>query len=184
MLEFDFSSFPELSTERLRLRKITVDDAEPIFKLRTDPQVTLYSDRFPPDSMDEIYSFLKIIENGISSNESIAWAIQKKEDPAFIGTINFHRIYREHHRAEMGYQLLPEYWRKGIMSEAMRAVIDHGFRKMNLHSIEAQVNPNNKASIQLLLKHGFVQEALFKENYYFDGKFLDTPVFSLLNKEN
>jgi ribosomal-protein-alanine N-acetyltransferase len=68
------------------------------------------------------------------------------------------------------------------MSEAVNAAIDYGFNTMKLHSIEAQTNPHNEASIGLLKKVGFVQEALFRENYYFDGKFLDTPVFSLINK--
>lgn len=182
MLEFNFSPFPVLETERLTLREITPDDARAFFDLRTHPDVTRYSDRFPPKSIEEIYVFLDKIMEAIAANQSIAWAISLKGSDEFIGTVNFHRTYPEHHRAEMGYQLASKYWRKGIMSEAVKAAIDYGFNTMRLHSIEAQVNPNNEASIALLKKHGFVQEAYFKENYYFNGKFLDTPVFSLINK--
>ncbi|MDQ3112153.1 MAG: GNAT family N-acetyltransferase [Bacteroidota bacterium] len=182
MLEFNFDPFPELETARLTLRRITRKDAEAFFELRTHPDTTKYSDRFPPKSLEEIYAFMDRIEQDISSNQSIAWAISLKGNDEFIGTVNFHRTYPEHHRAEMGYQLLSKYWRQGIMSEAVQAAIDYGFMTMKLHTIEAQVNPNNEASIALLKKAGFVQEAYFRENFYFNGKFLDTPVFTLWNK--
>lgn len=182
MLEFNFSPFPVIETERLVLREITREDAEPFFVLRTHPDVTKYADRFPPKTLEEIHAFVDKIFSAIDANESIAWAISLKGNNEFIGTVNFHRTYREHHRAEMGYQLFSDYWRRGIMSEAVKAAIDYGFNTMKLHTIEAQVNPNNEASIALLKKCGFVQEAYFKENFYFNGKFLDTPVFSLINK--
>jgi ribosomal-protein-alanine N-acetyltransferase len=182
MLTFNFSPFPVIETERLTLREITRDDAAAFFRLRTDPDVTKYADRFPPESIDEIHSFLDKIFSGIKENTSIAWAISLKGRNEFTGTVNFHRTIPGHHRAEIGYQLFSEYWGKGIMSEAVRAVINYGFNTMKLHSIEAQVNPQNEASINLLKRNGFVREAYFRENYYFNGKFLDTPVFTLLNK--
>ena len=182
MLQFNFTPFPVIETERLMLREITRGDAQAFFELRTHPDVTKYSDRFPPKSIEEIHEFLDRIFAGIKANTSIAWAISPKGSNEFIGTVNFHRTIPEHHRAEIGYQLFSVYWRKGIMSEAVRAVIDYGFNTMKLHSIEAQVNPDNEPSLNLLKRNGFVQEALFRENFYFNGKFLDTPVFTLLNK--
>jgi ribosomal-protein-alanine N-acetyltransferase len=55
---------------------------------------------------------------------------------------------------------------------------------MNLHSIEANINPENIASRKLLEKTGFVREAYFKENYFFNGKFIDSEIYSLLNKNH
>ncbi len=182
MIEFNFSPFPIIQTERLTLSRITRDDAQAILDLRSDVEGRRHLDRIPPKSIDEIYELIGKIEEGISTNERIAWAISKKENQKFMGMISFHNTYRQHHRAEMGYQLMTEYWNQGIMSEAIKAVIEFGFTKMNLHSIEAHTNPNNATSIHLLLKHNFVQEALFKENYFFNGEFIDTPVFSLLNR--
>jgi ribosomal-protein-alanine N-acetyltransferase len=76
--------------------------------------------------------------------------------------------------------LLYDFQGKGIMQEAMSAVIKYGFEKMNLHSIEANVNPANESSIKLLERNDFIKEAYFKENYFYDGKFLDTAIYSLL----
>jgi ribosomal-protein-alanine N-acetyltransferase len=87
---------------------------------------------------------------------------------------------KEHYRGEVGYVLLPEYQGKGIMHEALGAVIAYGFDVMKLHSIEANTNPNNTPSHKLLERHGFVREAYFKENYYYNGKFLDSAIYSLI----
>ena len=82
----------------------------------------------------------------------------------------------------MGYALHPDFHGAGVMSEAMDVVLDYGFNKMKLHSIEAHVHPDNLASINLLQKKGFVKEGHFRENVFFNGKFLDTVVYALLNK--
>ena len=68
------------------------------------------------------------------------------------------------------------------MKEALMAVIDFGFNEMKLHSIEGQINPENVVSGVVLEKCGFTREAYFKENFYFQGKFFDSAVYSLLNK--
>ena len=89
-------------------------------------------------------------------------------------------LQKENFRAEIGYALLPDYYKKGIADEALKAVIDYGFNTMNLHSIEANLNPDNIASAELLEKNNFEKEAYFKENYYFEGKFIDSLIYSLL----
>lgn len=66
------------------------------------------------------------------------------------------------------------------MKEALQAILKYGFETMNLHSVEANVSPLNVASKQLLLSQNFVLEAHFKENYYFNGQFLDSHIYCLL----
>ena len=66
------------------------------------------------------------------------------------------------------------------MQEAMEAVLLYGFQKMKLDSVEANVNPFNAASIKLLEKNGFVREGYFRGNYYYNGKFLDSAIYALL----
>ena len=82
-----------------------------------------------------------------------------------------------------GYALHPDQQGKGLMQEAMTAVLEYGFKIMKLHSIEANVNPNNLSSIKLLVRNNFVREAYYKENYFFDGKFYDSAIYSLLRPE-
>jgi len=78
----------------------------------------------------------------------------------------------------------PQLQGKGFMQEAMQVVLDHGFRVMKLHSVEANVNPRNIDSIKLLERNHFVKEAHFKENYYYNGRFLDSVIYSRVVSEN
>lgn len=182
MLEPNFTPFPVLTTERLMLRAITLQDVEVEFKLRSGPDTMKFLDREPLRCMAEAELRIKKITSDLHMNDGITWGISLKEDPAhMIGTIGFWRIIKEHFRAEIGYMLLPEYCKQGIMKEALVAVINYGFNELKLHSIEANINPDNIASASLLLATGFVKEACFKENYYFNGRFLDSEIFSLVN---
>lgn len=179
MLEFNFTPFPTLVTGRLKLRQMSLADSGDHFLLRTNDAVLTYLDR-PKETLERTDEVLRDIIGGVEKNESIIWAITLKDDPKLIGTAGFWRATRAHHRAEIGYMLLPEYWQSGIMSEAIRPVLKYGFEKMKLHSVEANVNPENAASRRLLEKFGFRQEAYFTENYHHDGKFLDSVIYSLL----
>lgn len=182
MLQLNFSPFPILKTERLLLRKVEINDFNEIFLLRSDPVVMKYLDRPSAKSLEDAKIFLQSITDLEKNNETVTWAITIQGNPKLIGTICYWNIKKEHYRAEVGYVLLPEFHGKGIMQETLTAVFDYGFNVMKLHSVEANVNPNNEASIKLLERNNFVREAYFKENYYYDGKFLDSAIYSLLVK--
>jgi ribosomal-protein-alanine N-acetyltransferase len=82
----------------------------------------------------------------------------------------------------VGYMLFPKYNGRGIVSEALQKVVDYGFNDMKLHSIEAILDPENKGSERVLLKNGFVKEGHLLENEYYEGRFLDSMIYSKLNK--
>jgi ribosomal-protein-alanine N-acetyltransferase len=180
MITFQFDPFPYFNTDRLVMRKITAEDTDAFFQLRTDPVVNRYIDRDMMKTKDEAYALIQKLLKELENNESIIWAITTRENNTMIGNICFWNISREHHKAEIGYVLSAEYHRKGLMDEAVKKVLEYGFTFMKLHSVQANVNPNNIASIKLLEKNGFVKEAHFRENYFYNGRFLDTAIYSLL----
>ena len=181
MLSLKFDPFPSLSTVRLNLRRISDKDEEEVFFLRSDKEMLQFLDRDPAQSIDEARQWICTINEGIDDNQYIAWAITLKHDPKLIGTITFWNVQKEHYRAEIGYALHSRFQGQGLMQEAMMAVLDYGFNTMKLHSVEANVNPNNTRSIQLLERNGFVREAYHRENYYHNGHFLDSAIYSLIN---
>jgi RimJ/RimL family protein N-acetyltransferase len=183
MLFTNFSPFPEIQTERLLLRRMNPDDAEEILYLRSNDDVMKYIDRERTKTINDAKFFLEKIDGSIESNNGIMWGIALKGKPAkLIGNIGYWRLIKEHYRAEIGYMLHPSFWKKGIMKEALLRVIDFGFDEMNLHSIEANINPGNEASAMLLESTGFVREAYFKEDFFFDGEFRDTIIYSRLKQ--
>lgn len=183
MLQPVFTPFPELETERLLLRRIVMEDAPEIFFLRSDATVLQFLSKEPAATIKEAEDFILRINNDIAGNEGIMWAIVLKEAPdKAIGSICFWRMVKENYRAEIGYVLNPQYWRKGMMKETIRKVLDYGFNTMGLHSVEARINPHNTASASVLESTGFVKEAYFKEDFFYREKFEDTAVYSRLNK--
>lgn len=183
MLALNFTPFPELRTERLLLRRLTNDDGPQMLFLRSDDRVMRYIDREKTKTLEEAVDFIERVNKLADANESILWGIALLDDPGtLIGTICYWRMMPEHDRSEVGYVLHPVHWNKGIMKEALLAVIRYGFEEMKLHSIEAHINPENIASGKVLENTGFVREAYFRENYYFRGKYLDSAVYSLLKR--
>jgi ribosomal-protein-alanine N-acetyltransferase len=182
MLRLSFTAFPRMETDRLILREHTLNDAEAWFKLRHNPDVMRYIDRDSPKDTTEVEDYINSLISGFEQGDSMGWAIALKDNPAqMIGNIVFWRMDFPNYRAEIGYLLDPAHWRKGVLSEALTAIIAFAFEEMKLHSIEANINPENEASKRLLLKHGFVKEAYFRENYYYNGKFLDSEIYSLVH---
>lgn len=183
MLELNFTPFPELATERLLLRKLTLDDAPEIFFLRSDPAVLRYLGREPAIDVQEAENFIKTVTANLDNNEGIIWGItEKNESSKIIGTICYWNITKEHYRTEIGYALHPAYWGKGIMKEAIKSVLEYGFGHAGFHSVEARLSSGNRASAAVLEATGFVKEAHFREDFYFRGKFEDTLVYSILRK--
>ncbi|MBA3706738.1 MAG: GNAT family N-acetyltransferase [Bacteroidetes bacterium] len=183
MLVLNFSPFPTIITERLILRKVTENDVNEIFFLRSDKQVMKYIDRPSAQSIEDVFLYIQKIANLQNHNESITWGISLKNDPKIIGYLGFWNIKKEHFRSEIGYILHPNHHKKGIMQEALTAILDHGFKVFKFHSVEANVNPLNSSSIKLLERNNFKREAYFKEDYFFEGKFLDSAIYSLLTPE-
>jgi ribosomal-protein-alanine N-acetyltransferase len=176
-----FAEFPVLETERLMLRAMREDDAAEVFRIMADPTVMRYFGRVPMTSVEQAKERVTDETNGFANRTGIRWALSLRERPGYIGSCGFWRIVAEHHRAEIGYELAAECWGRGLMPEALRAVVQFGFSVMGLHSIEANIHPDNLASRRVLEKLGFVQEGYFRENFLeADGHFSDTAVFGLV----
>ena len=150
--------------------------------MRSNPQTMQYIPRPLLKTDEDALEHIAMIDTKIETNEGINWAITLKDNPKLIGVIGHYRIKPEHYRAEIGYMLLPEYHGKGIVSEAVKEAVNYGFQVMKLHSIEAIIDPDNHASAKVLEKNGFIKEAHLKENEFFNGRFLDSVIYSILNK--
>ncbi len=182
MLDLNFSPFPDLKTERLFLRRVSVDDAHEIMELRGNAETMKYIPRPLAKTIEDAMAHITMIDDKINSNEGINWAITINGNPKLIGIIGHYKIQKENFRAEIGYMLLPEFHNRGIISEAIHEVVNYGFESMKLHSIEAIIDPRNFASEKVLQKNSFIKEAHIIENGFYDGVFIDTVIYSLLKR--
>lgn len=182
MLTLNFTPFPIVRTPRLTLRRLQNTDVDAVFALRSDPEIMKYVPRPLAKTREEALEHIATINAKIDTNEGINWAITLKENNAMIGIIGHYRMQPENSRSEIGYMLLPQFSGKGYASEAVNEVVRYGFDILELHSVEAIIDPENAASARVLEKNQFVKEAHLKENEFFDGRFLDTVIYSLLRR--
>jgi ribosomal-protein-alanine N-acetyltransferase len=184
MLEFNFTPFPNLETQRLKLRRLKITDVNEILALRSNPEIMKYIPRPLITTKEEALEFISTMDANINANSLINWAITTKENDLLIGMIGFYRTKPEDFRSEVGYILSGDFQGKGIITESLKRVIQFGFEVLKLNSIEAVIDPENFGSEKVLLKNNFVKEGHFKEHVFFEGKFLDSVFYSLLNKNH
>jgi RimJ/RimL family protein N-acetyltransferase len=100
-----------------------------------------------------------------------------------VGTCTLARIDRQHRRAELGYALGRAHWGSGLAAEAVGAVIRYAFESLDLHRLEADVDPRNGPSLRLLERFGFRSEGLLRERYHVAGEIQDAAIYGLLRSE-
>lgn len=148
----------KIETERLVLKPLDESHVEDILKIRSNEVVNKFVKRIPPKTNYDALDFILTIKKRVQNNESINWGIAYKNQQNLIGTICLWNFSDDRTEAEVGYELLPEYHRKGLMSEALQSVLDFGFNKLSLNEILAFTNKFNENSKSLLLKNNFTLE--------------------------
>ncbi|GAE34725.1 GNAT family N-acetyltransferase [Halalkalibacter akibai] len=174
---------PKLETERLLLREIEKDDVTDIFRCFSNDKVTRYYGQETLENVGQADAIIEFFSNSYKEKRAIRWGIERKETEGLIGTIGFNAWSPKHKRAEIGYEIHPDHWRKGYTSEALLRIIQYGFNELGLTRIGAVVFIENEASNKLLTKMGFQQEGILREYMYQNGRAYDTFVYSIL-KDN
>ncbi len=155
----NFYPIPTLTSERISLSGISERDADTIFFLRTDPSVTKYIER-PEErrtkTISDALRFIGELRQYAENNVSLSWGINVANNDTIIGTICLWNFSEDKRTAEVGYDLKPEFQGKGLMSEALKLVLNFGFDTLKLNKIEAFTNRDNLASVTLLEAHNFI----------------------------
>jgi ribosomal-protein-alanine N-acetyltransferase len=181
----EFGSFPGLETKRLVLRRLTLADAGFYLRHFSDPSIVELTAFDAPGNIDKArQELLEFCIKPFEENKGIRWGVVLKGETELAGTIGYHQwVKAGGYHARVGYDLAAAYRRRGIMTEALTAVLRYGFETMRLNKVEACTDPRNVASIRLLEKLGFHQDGVLRESTYFHGRFIDEAVFSLLASE-
>lgn len=178
-MQLGFSTFPQLTTERLLLRQLTMADANEIFLLRSDPVVNKHLGRLKAKKIDDAKAFIEKINTGIQNNQSLYWGICFIEQDKLIGTICLWNFSEEKNKAEIGYELLPLFHGKGIMQEAFSKVTEFGFQSLQLNTIEAWTVMHNENSIKILERNRFKRDFKLESRIDRAVEGPDTIIYSL-----
>lgn len=181
-----FRTFPVLRTERMVLREITSRDVEWFLRHFSEPEIVHGQASRGPDGFEGAERELKqYILDLFAKREGFRWGLTLKGDPRLVGSAGFYKwLPHVPHRAELGYDLDPDLWGQGLMTEALTSIVGFGFRRMRLRRIEVYIAPYNKASMRLVKRLGFKREGLLREHGLNEfGKPEDDVIFSLLKSE-
>ncbi|MBQ7319164.1 MAG: GNAT family N-acetyltransferase [Clostridia bacterium] len=164
-----FSHMPELSTERLLLRRMRVTDAEDMHRYACRSEVTRYLLWSPHPDLSYTREYLQYLNTRYAAGTFYDWAVTLRSNGRMIGTCGFTTIDPPNECAEVGYVLAPEYWGQGIAAEAVRAVLAFGFERLLLHRIEARFIEGNEASLRVMQKVGMTFEGYRRESMLIKG---------------
>lgn len=181
--EHVFHKFPVMFTERLRLREVRMNDAKDIYSFKSDPLVTAPYCSEPYKDENQAIDWIKILLEGYKQKQHVMWMIALKEDDRVIGDCSLWHLDILSECGELGYELHHDYWKRGLASEAVDAIINYGFTTMNLNRIEADPFEKNDSSSELLEKFGFKREGNLRERRFFRGEFFDQLYYGLLKKD-
>ncbi|MFN8574437.1 MAG: GNAT family protein [Gemmatimonadaceae bacterium] len=178
-----WATFPRLETERLVLRELVMSDAPALLRIFSDEETMRYWSSRPYTSIEQARALIRRVAMSRELESGIHWGITLRGDDTVIGKCAFSEWRKMHRRGEISYIIAREHWGQGLVSEAIRAMLDYGFDAMNLHSIEAGVTPGNEASTRMLERLGFKLEGHLRENFLADDRFIDSLIYSLLRRE-
>ena len=175
-------AFPQLRGKRVRLRGPTVGDTDDLFALFSDPEVMRYWSRAPMCERGEAEGLIGEILDAFSKRELLNWVIVGTDDRV-IGTTTLFRFDPRHRRAEVGYALRSDHWGQGLASEAVSLAIDWALRTLDLHRVEADIDPRNDASRRVLERLGFRSEGVLREHFFVGDLATDSELFGVLATE-
>lgn len=175
--------FQELVTPRLHLRALEPGDARGYLDIFSDPQSMKFWSGEHITGLADAEEMLAADFEWVKSGEALCWGIALPETNQLIGKISLYLFSRQNRRAETGYILNRTFWGRGLMSEALAAVLEYAFGELGMHRIEADVDPDHAASLALLKKFGFVREGVLRDRWFVHGEWHDSVMLGLLAGE-
>jgi [ribosomal protein S5]-alanine N-acetyltransferase len=177
----DSDRLPTIATPRLELRWLEARDVSALFDIFGDAETVRYWSRPPLEGLDEAASLLAEIQDSYTNGTLYQWGVALHD--RVIGTCSLFAICRPHKRAELGFAINRARWGQGYASEAAGAIVRYAFEAMELHRLEADVDPRNDASIRCLERLGFRREGYARERYHLGGEIQDAVLYGLLRSD-
>jgi len=174
------NSFSPLQTARLLLRPFEATDLENVFRGLSHPEVIKHYG-VSYSSLEETKIQMTFFRELEKNKTGKWWAVCAADNSIFYGGCGLNNWSAEHRKAEIGYWLLPEYWGKGLISEALPLIIEYGFTQFSLHRIEAIVETANHNSKKIMEKTGFQYEGTMRECEFKNGAFISLDMYARLN---
>ncbi len=180
--------FPILHNERIILKQLTPENKADVLRHFANEEVNKYVDFDRIGSLEEAAEIITWANSLFKNQTGILWGIFRNPDNTFMGQVNYvvkadDNFTGQKHRAEIGFDLSPDFWGNGYMTSALELTNNYVFNEMKINRIEAIVHPQNKRAHTTLEKLGFQREGRLREYVFYKNDFWDMILFSLLKKD-
>jgi RimJ/RimL family protein N-acetyltransferase len=172
-----------LITERLILRPFKPTDAGDLFAMFADPEVMRYWSSLPWTSIDQSHEMIAKDREAMPKGGHLRLGIELAGTGDLIGSCSVFGFDEQNKRAMLGYGMAKAHWGNGYMHEALCAVLDFAFGTLNLHRLEADIDPRNLGSAKSLERLGFVKEGHLRERWIVGDEVSDSSIYGLLGRE-
>ena len=175
-----------LFTERLTVRLVEPRDLPALLAVNGDPAVTRHLPYATWAAMADALAWYERMLGIMQAGTALQFVIVRRSDDLPIGTALLFRHDEGSQRAELGYVLGAGLWGQGYMHEALQALVQAAFGPMGLRRLEAEVNPVNTASVQVLERLGFQREGLLRQRWTSakdEGRPYDVAIYGLLRED-
>ena len=178
------NALPVLETARLRLRAVRRSaDVDAILAVFGDPEAMRYWSHGPLPDLAAAHGYVDQMEQGFATRTLFQWVVTHRDADGLVGTVTLCQWDRDNRRAEVGYMLSRDHWGRGYAREAVHAVLRFAFERLDLHRVEADVHPDNSASLRLLERLGFRHEGLLRERWFTYDEWSDSVLLGLLRTD-
>ncbi len=181
--QMHWDRLPTIEANSIRLRCISEADTDAFYSIYSNPEVMRYWSTPPLADRPAAVNLMAKIQEDLKRRVILKWGIALRTDNQLIGSLTLFNLDFNHRRAEIGYALGREHWGQGYMNEALQALLAYAFETLDLHRIEADIDPRNIASIKTVERLGFKREGYLRERWQINGEIQDAFFYGLLRHE-
>jgi ribosomal-protein-alanine N-acetyltransferase len=178
-----FHDLPALLTERLCLRKMKIEDNQPMFAYASHPEVSRFTTWETHQSIEDTNQFICLLLRQYEAGEPSNWGVTLRENEQLIGTCGFMYWDQVQRLAEIGYALAKDFWGRGLMVEAVRKIIEFAFERMAVERVIARCHIDNVASERVMQKVGMTFEKLLRQNIQINGEYVDVKQYAITKEK-
>ncbi len=175
------TSLPEISTDRLLLKPVTVELRHYVFKTLSDSKVRHHMKMPVLNESGKQERWWKKFEEWRTEGKAMQWCAFHKDSSEYVGLFTIKEIDIKNSRGELGYSIMKDLWGQGYGKEGALALVKFAFEEVDFHTLFAMILPYNIPSQKIVKGLGFEQEAHLRQIHYYQDEYYDVLQFSLIN---
>ncbi len=179
MVRETFKNVPTLESDRIIYKRILPENSEDMYEYSKLEEVTRYLLWTPHVGLSQTEKYIKLLQKKYDNGSFWDFGLTHREDGKFIGTCGITSVDDDTDTIEIGYVLSPDYWGKGVASEAAKTVMKYCFDTFGAKRICGKFMEGNNGSMRVMTKLGMTLEGIYRRSLYVKGEYKTIHVYEI-----